>query len=198
MQMDDVRTALSNAGSEDEFSEISRQVQLERWNRQVSFCSLCSAALQPHTEEEIAKVCSGCGHVHYPPISPCIIVLVKRGEYCLLAHAAKFNAKRYSTLAGFIEPGETAEQAVIREVKEEVGVNVCNIRYMGSQSWPFPHALMLGFFADYESGEIVPDGVEILEAAWFHRNALPDIPARVSISRRLIDTFVAGKESFSG
>lgn len=188
--MDPLREALANVQDELQYAAISRQAQLDRWQTHAAFCCVCAADLIQHPIEEIARVCSGCGHVHYPPISPCIIVLVLNKDQCLLAHAAKFNAGRYSTLAGFIEPGESAEQAVVREVKEEVGIDVGNIRYFKSQSWPFPHSLMLGFFADYVSGNVQPDGDEILAADWFGRDALPDLPPSFSISRQLINAFV--------
>lgn len=188
--MDLLREALADAEDEQHYAAISRQAQLQRWQQHARFCQCCAAPLLPHPDEEIARLCSECGHVHYPPVSPCIIVLVLRGEHCLLAHAAKFPPGRYSTLAGFIEPGETAEQAVMREVKEEVGIEVCNIRYFKSQSWPFPHSLMLGYFADYAGGEIQPDGEEILSASWFDRENLPDLPSSFSISRQLIEAFV--------
>ena len=119
-------------------------------------------------------------------------MLVRNGKRCLLAHAAHFDEKRYSTLAGFIEAGETAEAAVAREVMEEVGIKVGNVTYHCSQSWPFPHSLMLGYFADYEAGDIVPDGVEILDAQWFDQNTLPSIPPPFTIARKLIDHFFAG------
>lgn len=189
--MQDLREALSQAVDEVEFAALSRQAQLKRWQHQAQYCHCCAAPLQPHAKEEIARQCVSCGHVHYPPVSPCIIVLVTKGSLCLLAHAANFSAGRYSTLAGFIEPGETAEQAVAREVREEVGIEVANIRYFKSQSWPFPHSLMLGFFAEYDGGELQPDGVEILAANWFSADKLPALPPAFSISRQLIEHFLA-------
>lgn len=188
--METLREALANAKDEAEYSELSRTAQLHRWQQHAIYCCLCAGELQQHTVEVIARECTVCGHVHYPPISPCIIVLVTKDDQCLLAHASKYPAGRFSTLAGFIEPGETAEQAVVREVKEEVGIEVGNIRYIKSQSWPFPHSLMLGFFADYLSGDLVPDGDEILEARWFKPDELPDLPPGFSISRQLIEAFV--------
>lgn len=193
--MNPLRDSLANAVDELHYAAISREAQLARWQTQALFCNRCAASLNQHAVEPIARVCSHCSHIHYPPISPCIIVLVLKGEQCLLAHAAKFSAGRYSTLAGFIEPGESAEQAVVREVKEEVGIHVGNIRYFKSQSWPFPHSLMLGYFADYVSGDIQPDGDEILAAEWFARDALPDLPPDFAISRQLINAFVSGHVS---
>lgn len=188
--MDPLREQLSKAKSEQDYATISRKAQLERWHQHAQFCCLCASALKPHPVEEVARQCTQCGHVHYPPISPCIIVLVIKDDQCLLAHAAKYPPGRFSTLAGFIEPGETAEQAVAREVKEEVGIEVHNIRYIKSQSWPFPHSLMLGFFADYLAGDILPDGDEILEARWFSQDQLPDLPPDFAISKQLIDRFL--------
>ena len=130
--------------------------------------------------------CKPCASMVYPRISPCIIVLVTRGEELLLARNANFPTKMYSTLAGFIEAGETAEECLVREVKEEVGVDVGNIRYFNSQSWPFPNQLMLGFFADYEAGDIVCEDDEIAEAYWFKPDKLPTIPPIHSISGQLI------------
>lgn len=188
--MDPLREVLAKADDEEHFAALSRQAQLTRWQQHAKFCCICAAPLNQHPDEVIARVCSACEHIHYPPISPCIIVLILKGEQCLLAHAAKFSAGRYSTLAGFIEPGESAEQAVAREVKEEVGIEVGNIRYFKSQSWPFPHSLMLGYFADYVSGELKPDGEEILLADWFSRDNLPDLPPSFAISGQLIEAFV--------
>ncbi|MEH6472860.1 MAG: NAD(+) diphosphatase [Halopseudomonas sp.] len=174
---------------------LNRSAQINSWYRNHRFCSRCGTSISRY-DRDFSAVCDRCHYHQYPRISPCIIVLVRRqgpdGEQCLLAHAAHFNSERYSTLAGFIEAGETAEQAVVREVREEVGVEIDNIRYWKSQPWPFPHSLMLGFFADYAGGEIVPDGEEILKAQWFDIDAMPQLPTKLSISRDLIDGFIAG------
>ncbi|RYZ79526.1 MAG: NAD(+) diphosphatase, partial [Moraxellaceae bacterium] len=124
-------------------------------------------------------------------ISPCVIGLISRGDELLLAAHHRHKPGRYSLLAGFIEAGETAEEAFSREVFEEVGLRINNIRYVASQPWPYPSQLMLGFFADYQSGEIMPDPSEILDAAWFHPTQLPDIPSNVSIAGKLIRAFLA-------
>ncbi|WP_210394582.1 NAD(+) diphosphatase [Motiliproteus sediminis] len=184
-----LRALLGNA-DEGEFARLSRAAQLNTWHRHHRFCSRCGAPTRLHNDD-LAAHCDQCNYAQYPRISPCIIVLIRDGERCLLAHAAHYGPGRYSTLAGFIEAGETAEEAVRREVKEEVGVDVDNVRYAFSQSWPFPHALMLGFYADYAGGEITPDGVEILDAQWFGKQPLPDLPPPFTISRRLIDGFLA-------
>jgi NAD+ diphosphatase len=126
----------------------------------------------------------------YPRIAPAIIVLVRRGDEALLARGARFPAAFYSTLAGFAEVGESLEETLAREVREEVGIEVKNARYFGSQPWPFPHSLILAFTAEWAGGEIVADGVEVLDAQWFRADALPPIPPRVSIARQLIDAWL--------
>lgn len=174
---------------------LSRAAQLNSWFLNHRFCSRCGEPVCGH-KEDFAAWCGKCGYHQYPRLSPCIIVLVTRqsdtGEQCLLAHAAHFPHKRYSTLAGFIEAGETAEQAVVREVREEVGIEIGNVRYWKSQSWPFPHSFMLAFYADYVSGELVPDGVEIIDAQWFGLDQLPEMPMRIGISHDLIEGFING------
>ena len=141
-------------------------------------------------QDERAKRCPKCQLLSFPRLSPAIIVMVERGrKKILLARSPHFPTKMYSVLAGFVEPGETIEECVAREIKEEVGITVENIRYFASQPWPFPNSLMLGFTAEYAEGEIKVDGVEIAEAAWFSPDAMPAIPGRISISRRLIDYF---------
>lgn len=186
-----LREQLAQA-DEQEWYRLSRHAQLQYWRRGLVACPRCATALVPHVPP---CVCPGCGHEHYPRLDPCVLVLVTRGSQCLLAHAARFAAtpvKRFSVLAGFVEPGESAEQAAQREVREEVGIEIATPRYVASQSWPFPHALMLGYQAEYVSGELQPDGSEILEAGWFTRDSLPDLPPPMSLSRQLIDRFFSG------
>ncbi|NVK39707.1 MAG: NAD(+) diphosphatase [Oceanospirillaceae bacterium] len=187
-----LRALLASASSELEYARLSRAAQLAVWHEQHRFCGRCGTPLLQHARD-LAKHCEPCGLSQYPRISPCIIVLVTHGERCLLAHAPHYPAGRYSTLAGFIEAGETAEAAVAREIREEVGIEVERVRYFRSQSWPFPHALMLGFFADYAAGELTPDGVEILDARWFSRNELPDLPPSFAISSMLIEAWRRGE-----
>ncbi|MCP1340878.1 NAD(+) diphosphatase, partial [Halomonas sp. FL8] len=151
---------------------ISTALQVATWQRDHRFCGRCSTAMQ-RIESEFAMQCPACGHRNYPRISPCIITLVTHGEDLLLARSPRFPPGRFSTLAGFIEPGESAEDAVRREVFEEVGVDVGRIAYYRSQSWPFPHSLMLGYFAEAASRRIAIDGVEIADAAWFSPRRLP-------------------------
>ena len=137
-----------------------------------------------------AKRCDECGLISYPKLSPSIIVLVRRGEEALLARNEAWPTGMFSTLAGFVEPGESIEQTVHREVSEEVGIRVKNIHYLGSQSWPFPNSLMLGFHADYDSGEIVCQEGEIAEAEWFKYDNLPNVPGNTAISGWLIKSFI--------
>ncbi len=174
---------------------LCRAAQISSWYLNHRFCSRCGDPVGSY-DADFAARCETCGYLQYPRLSPCIIVLVRRqgprGEQCLLAQGAHFKADRYSTLAGFIEAGETAEQAVAREVREEVGVEINNIRYWKSQSWPFPHSLMLAFFADYASGDLIPDGHEILKAQWFDVDDLPALPPSIAISSDLIEGFKAG------
>lgn len=184
-----LRSLLALVETEEEYCALSTASQLVTWYHSFKYCPRCANPLELHSHER-AKVCSKCHHHQYPRISPCIIVLVRKGEQCLLAHAAKFASGRYSTLAGFIEAGESAEQAVHREIQEEVGISVKNVRYCFSQSWPFPHSFMIGFMADYDTGEIRPDGVEILDADWFKAEEMPILPPRFTIARRLINQFL--------
>ena len=189
-----LRTLLNSADPE-QAQLLSRAAQINSWYRNHQFCSRCGSSIQRY-QADLAAHCEQCQLQQYPRLSPCIIVLVCRqteqGEQCLLAHAAHFSSERYSTLAGFIEAGETAEQAVAREVREEVGIEVDNIRYWKSQSWPFPHSLMLAFYADYAGGELQPDGHEIIKAQWFDPQHLPELPPKLAVSRDLIEGFVAG------
>jgi NAD+ diphosphatase len=194
--VDGLRGLLARSVDEVEYARLARASQLATWHDQHRFCGRCGGTLQAHPQD-MARQCPVCSLVQYPRISPCIIVLVTQGDRCLLAHSARFPPGRYSTLAGFIEAGETAEAALKREVYEEVGIKVHNIRFFASQSWPFPHQLMLGFFADHLSGELVPDGEEILEADWFGVDDLPDLPPPFSIARQLIDHFFAAKHDSS-
>ena len=135
-------------------------------------------------------ICDECGIHAYPRLSPSIIVLIHKGQQVLLARNHRFPEGMYSTLAGFVEPGESIEETLVREVKEEVGVNVHKLQYLGSQSWPFPNSLMLGFHAEYESGDIELQEEEIADAQWFDCSALPNLPGGVAISRWLIDAYL--------
>lgn len=172
------------------FALVGRASQLLDWERDHQFCGRCGDRMLVDTDERGMR-CQPCGTINYPRIAPCIIVLVTRGEELLLARNANFPRPMYSTLAGFIEAGETAEETLVREVREEVGVEVRNVQYFQSQSWPFPNQLMLGFFAEYAGGEIVCDLTEIADAHWFHYSELPMIPPVSSISGQLIQHYIA-------
>ena len=178
------------------FYLAGRAMQLVEWINNHAFCGRCGCKTEEH-ENDRATSCPDCGLVSYPRISPSIIVLVRKGNQALLARNRMWPTDMYSTLAGFVEPGESIEQTVHREVREEVGIEVCNLRYFGSQSWPFPNSLMLGFHADYRSGEFVYADGEISEAKWFNADELPNIPGGTAISRWLIDAFVEEMASTS-
>jgi NAD+ diphosphatase len=171
------------------FALAGRAQQLLAWERDHQFCGRCGQPMSVDLDERAMR-CTPCGSVLYPRIAPCIIVLVTRGEELLLACSPRFKAPFYSTLAGFIEAGESAEECLAREVREEVGLEVQNIRYFSSQPWPFPNQLMLGYFADYAGGEIVCDPQEIADAQWFHYRNLPQVPPASSISGQLIKAYV--------
>jgi NAD+ diphosphatase len=174
---------------EDLFWVAGRAVQIIDWDRTHQFCGRCGSNTKTHPTER-AKECPQCGLLYFPRLAPAIIVLVERGQEMLLARARRFPTVMYSTLAGFVEPGETLEQAVAREVKEETGISVKDIRYFGSQPWPFPHSLMIGFTAAYESGEITLEDEENIDARWFSADHLPALPGKISIARKLIDWFL--------
>ena len=172
------------------FALAGRALQLIDWDRTHQYCGACTSPTRAKMEER-SRVCPECGLVVYPRVSPAVMCLARRGSQLLLARAPRFPRNMYSALAGFVEPGETLEQCVEREVQEEVSVRVRNLRYFGSQPWPFPHSLMIAFHAEYDSGEIKIDGVEIEEAQWFDITSLPRLPAKISIARRLIDSALA-------
>ena len=170
-----------------------RAVQVMEWDRTHQYCGACGSRTEPHAKMR-ARVCTNaaCAIEHYPRVSPAMIVAVERGPEILLARSPHFPEGIFSVLAGFVDPGETAEEAVHREVFEETGIRVKNLRYFASQSWPFPHSLMLGFQAEYAGGEFVLDPDEIEAAGFYHVDALPKtFPGRVSISQWLMDDFCA-------
>lgn len=175
---------------EDVFMLSGRAIQIVEWDRTHQYCGHCATPMTqlPH---ERAKRCPQCELVNYPRLSPAVIVLISRGEQILLARAHRFPPGMYSLLAGFVEPGESLEETVVREVREEVGIEITNIRYFGSQPWPFPNSLMIGFTATYASGDITIEPQELVDAGWFHKNNLPKLPPPLSIARKLIDWFVA-------
>jgi NAD+ diphosphatase len=153
------------------------------------FCGACGKPMTDH-ERDLARYCSSCGNTTYAALSPAVIVAVEKDGMLLLGHNIHFPSGRYSILAGFVDPGETLEDTIKRELFEEAGITVKNIRYFGSQPWPFPNSMMFGFNADWESGELTPDGEELSDVRWFAADNLPELPPSISISRRLIDDWV--------
>jgi len=173
---------------------ISRALQLITWKKQHQFCGQCG---QPTTasRSEIAMICESCTIHYYPRISPCMMCLIVQGDKCLLAHHHRQSEGMYSTLAGFVEAGESIEQTVHREVMEEVGLKVNNLRYFASQPWPFPHQLMVGYFVDYESGDIDLQDEEIADAQWFRYDQLPMVPPSSTLSGKMIEAFVESQKN---
>lgn len=181
--------ALWGQVTEPVWAVAGRAVQIVAWDRTHRFCGQCGGPTQPLADHR-ARRCEPCELDVHPRLAPAVIVLVERSDgRVLLARNKRFPAAFYSCLAGFVEPGETLEEAIYREVREEVGIEVTGARYFGSQPWPFPHSLMIGFFADFASGELHPDGDEIVEAAWFSTSGLPLLPSEMSIARALIETW---------
>jgi NAD+ diphosphatase len=170
-----------------------RAVQIVEWERTHQYCGACGEPTQ-HFPNERARRCEACDQVFYPRLAPAMIVAVERGDEILLGRSPHFPPGIYSVLAGFVEPGESLEEAVAREVREEAGIEVTDVRYFGSQPWPFPNSLMIGFTARYASGEVEPDGVEMEDAAFFAYDDLPKtFPGNISISQWLMNDFVARK-----
>ncbi len=181
--------SLAAALPEERFRLAGRAFQLVEWERTSLHCGRCGTPTRPRGGER-ARECPSCGQLAWPRVAPAIIVSIIDGDRILLARHRRF-AQRYTVIAGFVEPGETLEECVEREVHEEVGIAVADIRYVASQSWPFPGSLMVGFTARYAGGELVADQEELLEAQWFAADSLPQIPDSITIARRLIDRFVA-------
>jgi NAD+ diphosphatase len=173
-----------------QWTVAGRAVQFVEWGRTHRYCGRCGTPTEPAPGERAMR-CPSCGLLAFPRLAPAVIVLVSRGEEALLARGRLFPIAMYSCLAGFVEPGETLEQAVRREVREEVGIELDELHYQASQPWPFPHSLMIGWRATWASGEITVDETEIVDAAWYRREDLPTIPPRLSIARALIDGWLA-------
>lgn len=171
------------------FNLAGRACQIVEWDCQHRYCGRCGRPTIL-SQGDRSRRCDHCNELFYPRLSPCVIVIITRGDHCLLASSARWQGEFYSALAGFIEPGETAEEALHREVMEEVGLRVANLQYFSSQPWPFPGQLMIGFHAEYLGGEIQVDGEEIVAADWYHYRQLPPHPDEQTLSGRLIQHFV--------
>lgn len=171
------------------FSLAGRAFQVISWDVNHHYCGRCGTPTEERHDER-AKVCPKCGLVSYPRISPAVIVAVTNRNKILLARSSRFKSNMYSVLAGFVEAGETFEDCIRREIKEEANIEVKNISYFGSQPWPFPDSLMVGFTAEYAGGDLKADGVEIVDLKWFTAEEIPAIPGKWSIARRLIDWFI--------
>lgn len=181
--------SLHGALDEDVYLLAGKAYQIVCWDQTHQFCGRCGS----HTKDqpgERAKICPNCGFIAYPRICPAVITAVLKDDKILLAHARGFQGNMYSLIAGFLEPGETLEECVQRELMEEVKIKVKNIRYFGSQPWPYPNSMMIGFIADYESGEIAVDEHEITDAGWYDKNNLPELPNKLSIAREIIDWYI--------
>ncbi len=191
-----VRELVTLTGDAALFQIVGTAMHLAYWNRMNRFCGCCGSRTADKSDER-AKLCPSCGAVVYPRISPATITAIVKDDEILLAHNSNFKAGMYSIIAGFVEPGESLEECVRREVYEETGIQIKNIRYFGSQPWPFPDSLMLGFTAEYVSGEVCADGVELTDARFWKVDELPDIPAGESIAgkmiRRIVNTIQSGK-----
>ena len=171
---------------------IMRAFHITQWRSESRFCGTCGAK-NDFISEDTHNKCPECGRLEFPRICPAVIVIITDNKNrILLAHNKRFKSKTYSHISGFNEAGETLEQTVIREVREEVNIEICGITYIKSQAWPFPNSLMLGFKASYLSGTIKPDGIEIEDAAWFEKDNLPELPGHGSLSRILIDLWLTG------
>lgn len=169
-----------------EYRAGGKAFQILYWDKHSRFCPVCGTATEQRTA--IMKRCPACGYEIYPPISTAIIVLIRKGkDEVLLVHARNFRGTFYGLVAGFLEPGETLEQCVEREVREETGLSIQNLTYFASQPWPYPSGLMVGFFADYAGGTIKLQDDELSAGAFYHRDHLPELPQKLSIARRLID-----------
>jgi len=172
------------------FALAGRALQLVEWDRSHQFCGRCGARTEAKRDERV-RICPACKLSAYPRVAPAVMALIRRENQLLLARGPHFPAGMYSALAGFVEPGESLEQCLAREVEEEVGVRISNTRYFASQSWPFPHSMMIAFVCEWSSGEIRPQAGEIEEANWFDVLQLPKLPSKISIARRLIDAISA-------
>lgn len=174
--------------SSDLYQKAGKCQEILYWDQNTKYCGVCGAPMKLHTE--ISKRCTECGKEVWPQLATAIIVLIHRGEEVLLVHARNFRGDFYGLVAGFVETGESLEEAVVREVREETSLEISNLRYFGSQPWPYPCGLMVGFHADYASGDIHLQSSELSAGGWFRKDNLPHIPEKLSIARRLIDSWL--------
>ena len=180
--------------SPEEIRSYCIERELQEWRETNRFCGKCGAAMEPHVNPtERAFVCPACGYASYPKISPAVIVLVTKGDRILLQRNRHYQLKNWTHVAGFVDVGETFEEAVRREIREEASIEVKDIRYFGSQPWPFPSTMMVAFRAEYASGELKPDGEEISESGWFGRDELPLLPIRGSIAAEMVEAWLNGQ-----
>ena len=195
IQRKDLRSVMRQI-AESDGEPLAMAASLLNWGRKTQFCAACGGSLVTVSAERY-KACGQCQAHYYPPVSPCVIVLISKGDEILLARSPRHKPGMFTLLAGFVEPGETVEQALAREVHEESGVRVKNLRYIASQPWPFAHNLMLGYHAEFESGELVLDRDELEAGDWFHIDQLPELPPMFTLSRQLIEHHIASKKSVS-
>lgn len=172
------------------YDKAGKCAEILYWDSNTKYCGVCGGPMRLHTD--ISKRCTCCGKEVWPQLATAVICLVSRGDEVLLVHARNFKRDFYGLVAGFVETGETLEEAVKREVLEETGIHIRNIRYFSSQPWPYPCGLMVGFFAEYDHGEIHLQRSELSRGGWFKHDALPAIPEKLSIARRLIDHWLSG------
>ena len=177
--------------SSEDYLKAGKCHELLYWDQNTKFCGVCGGLMKFHTD--ISKRCENCGKEVWPQLATAIIVLVYKGDKVLLVHAKNFRSDYYGLVAGFVETGETLEDAVYREVREETGLQIKNLRYFASQPWPYPCGLMVGFIAEYDGGEIHLQRSELSKGSWFDRNHLPKIPEKLSIARQLIDYWLEKK-----
>lgn len=182
--------------SERDFDAVGKGAELVFWDCNTRYCGKCGAAMS--REGDIRKVCTGCGREAFPAVSPAIIVLVSKGDEALLVHARTFRKPFYGLVAGFVETGESLEECVVREVEEETSLRIRNVRYFGSQPWPYPSQLMIGFTAEYEGGNLKFADGELTDGGFFRRDNLPLLPGKPSIARRLIEAWISGEIGKNG
>lgn len=172
------------------YNLVAKAYAILNWDKYHFYCGRCQS-MTTKIENVFERICPTCNNIFYPRISPSVIVLIHDNDHILMARSPHFIKGAYGLIAGFIEPGESAEDAIHREVHEEVNIKIKNLRYFGSQAWPFPDSLMFGFFAEYDSGELLIDHKEIENAGWYHYTALPGRPSsKISIASKLLDHFL--------